>query len=123
MQQMANQSVGVSQGQPILLVLPGCYHLSESEKTMSWDEAYHECMTLNGTLFYAANDLDAAWLDKMLAILPVGRNILLNLHSFLYSAKGWAWAPPPPSIGVLLCLLDILVEKSCSRTSTSNCTP
>ena len=107
--QSANCTASASHGLPSNLVLPGCYYLADNEKQSSWEAAYSECMKLdsNSSLFYAANDLDVAWLADKLASLAVGRHVPLNLHRFMYNAKGWAWAPPPPSVGPLLCLLEL----------------
>ena len=112
--QSANGTASASHGLPSNLVLPGCYYLDDNEKMSSWDAAYRECMKLDGnsSLFYATNDLDVAWLADKLLGLQAGRNVPLNIHSFIYSAKGWAWAPPPPSVGSLLCLLKLKIFQS-----------
>ena len=107
--QFANDKGSSSHGLPSNLVLPGCYYLADKENQSSWVQAYRECMMLGGesSLFYATNDFDAAWLAEKLESLQAGRHVQLNLHRFLYNAKDWAWAPPPPSVVPLHYLFEL----------------
>lgn len=99
-----NSAIGTASQEPpfLLLVLPGCYHLADTEKDSSWETSYRECNNMGGTLFYATNDLDVAWLSKKLTSLPGQRHVPLNLHRFLYNVNGWAWAPYHRKVGMFI---------------------
>ena len=88
-----------------VVVLPSCYFLSDKELHWSWSNLFRECIELGGTLFYATNDLDEAWLTDRLERLPDNTHVPLNIHQKLY-ASNWSWAPPPPPFGALLFYLN-----------------
>lgn len=108
--QLAINRSGVRSGNPILLILPGCYYsANDSVRISSWQDSYHDCMNMNSMLFYATNYLDVAWLSSELARLagPEEFYVPLNMHQYLYNSKDWAWAPPPCQLGELQVYLII----------------